>query len=77
MNLKSKIKFYGIKNVPCKIKSSELLTGIRIEREHTNDKRIARAIAIAHLCGESPVYYSKGLLPMERKLKKLQGGNTK
>jgi len=77
MNLKSKIKFYGLKKLPCKIKSSELRTGIRIEGEHTSDKKIARAIAIAHLCKESPVYYSRGLIPMERRLKKLQGGKHK
>jgi len=65
------IKYYGIKRIPCKIKNRELNIGIKIEREHTSSNKIAKAIALAHLCGESPVYYSRGLLPMEARLKKL------
>jgi hypothetical protein len=71
--LKQKIKFYGIKS-PCKINKKELRIGTKIEFEHTSDKKIAKAIALSHLCGESPVYYSKGLIPMENKLKSMKGG---
>ena len=65
------IKYYGIKKIPCKIKMRELAIGIKVEREHTHSNKIAKAIALAHLCGESPVYYSAGLIPMERRLKKI------
>lgn len=51
----------------------ELAIGSRIEMEHTKSKRVATRIAKDHL-REYPKYYSKGLIPMERKLKKLQGG---
>jgi hypothetical protein len=77
INISKQIKYYGLKKVPCKVTSKELAIGVKIEREHTNNPKIARAIAIAHLCKESPVYYSKGLIQMERRLKKLQGGNKK
>ena len=33
------------------------------------DKSVAKKIATDHLC-EFPKYYSKGLIPMEKKLKK-------
>lgn len=56
--LKKKIKFYGIKKIPFKYDKKELQAGMKVEREHTNDKRIARAIAIAHL-GEDRNYYKK------------------
>ena len=71
MNISKQIKYYGLKKVPCKVTSKELKIGISVEKEYTNNPKIARAIAIAHLCGESPVYYSKGLIQMERRLKKL------
>lgn len=70
--LKNKIKFYGIKKLPCKLNKKELSIGTKIELEHTNDKKIAKAIAIAHICKESPAYYSRGLIPLEKKLKKLK-----
>jgi hypothetical protein len=54
----------------CKIKKRELLLGIPIELEHTNSRKKARHIAMQHLC-EFPNYYSKGLIPMEAMLKKL------
>lgn len=76
ISLKDKIKFYGVKKSPCKIKPSELKSGIKIEGEHTPDKKIAKAIAIAHIC-EFPTYYSQGLIQMEgrlKKLNKLKGG---
>ncbi len=62
------IKFYG-KNK--KVNKRELVIGERIEREHTNDKKIAKAIATAHLM-EFPNYYTKGVIPMEKRLKKLR-----
>ncbi len=52
----------------CKILPKELKLGIPIEFEHTNSKKVATRIAKQHLC-EFPNYYSKGLIPMERKLK--------
>jgi len=55
----------------CKISKRELKLGTPIELEHTTSKRKARYIAAQHLC-EFPQYYSKGLLPMERRLERLQ-----
>jgi len=60
----------------CKISKKELRLGTPIEMEHTNNRRVARRIAAQHIC-EFPNYYSKGLIPLERKLKKLQGGKHK
>jgi hypothetical protein len=77
MSLKDKIKFYGIKKIPCKVSSSELKIGTKIESEHTSDRKIARAIAIAHLCKESPVYYTKGLVPMEAKLSQINSAKSR
>lgn len=57
----------------CKISKRELKLGIPIELEHTTSKRKAAYIASQHLC-EFPNYYSKGLLPMEARLKKMQKG---
>ena len=57
----------------CNISKKELKLGIPIELEHTTSKRKAKHIASQHLC-EFPNYYSKGLLPMERKLKRMQKG---
>jgi len=59
-----------IKIKGCKINKRELRLGIPIEMEHTNSKIIAKKIASQHLC-EFKNYYSKGLIPMEKKLKKL------
>lgn len=61
-----------IKITNCKFNSKELKLGIPIEMEHTNSKRIASRIAKQHLC-EFPKYYSKGLIPMEKKLKLIGG----
>ena len=47
----------------------ELKLGIKIEMEHTNSKKIAERIAKQHLI-EYPHYYTKGLIPMEKKLKR-------
>ena len=53
--------------------SKELNIGTKIELEHKSlfpkaqQNTMARKIAMQHI-KESPCYYSKGLIPMERKL---------
>lgn len=54
-----------------KISKKEIDIGIDIEMEHTKSRRVARKIAMDHL-KEYPKYYTKGLIPMERKLKRLK-----
>ncbi len=54
----------------CPIKK-ELKIGSKIELEHTTDKKLARKIATDHI-KEFPCYYTKGLLPMERKLRRMK-----
>jgi hypothetical protein len=54
----------------CNISKKELRLGIPVEFEHTKSRKVAKRIASQHLC-EFPNYYSKGLIPMESKLKKL------
>lgn len=55
-------------------KKKELIIGTKIEQEHSHLFRkslrelMARKIARDHI-KEFPCYYSKGLIPMERKLK--------
>ena len=58
-----------IKITGCKFNKKELRLGSKIELEHTKSKRLATHIAKQHLC-EFPTYYSKGLIPMERRLKR-------
>jgi len=41
--------------------------GIKVELEHTNSRKKAYKIALQHEC-EFPLYYSKGLIPMEKRL---------
>jgi len=53
----------------CNISPKELKIGTKIEFEHTNSKKRASTIASQHIC-EFPQYYSKGLIPMEKQLKK-------
>jgi len=67
----------------CKISKKELKLGIPIEMEHTTSRKKAAYIASQHLC-EFANYYSAGLIPMEKrlkkmnfKIKKLKGGKTK
>lgn len=60
-----------INPVGCKFNKKELKLGIPVEMEHTNNLKIAKRIAEQHLC-EFPNYYSKGLIPMEKKLSKLK-----
>ena len=47
----------------------ELKLGSKIELEHTTSKRKALVIAKQHLV-EFPHYYTKGLIPMEKRLKR-------
>lgn len=63
-------------NNKCKFNPKELKLGIKVEYEHSNSKRVATRIAKQHLC-EFPHYYSKGLIPMEKKLNKMKGGKLK
>jgi hypothetical protein len=57
----------------------ELKLGIEVEKEHAHNfpKNVRMAIrteiAKDHI-REFPCYYSKGLIPMEKKLKKMKGG---
>jgi hypothetical protein len=56
-------------NIPDKkFNKKELTKGTKLEKEHTNDKKIAKQIAKAHL-SESPEYY-KELSKMEKKMKR-------
>jgi hypothetical protein len=59
----------------CKISKKELRLGIPIEMEHTTSKKIAKKIASQHLC-EFKNYYSAGLIPLEKKLKRLNKKNA-
>lgn len=54
----------------CNIKK-ELKIGRKIEMEHHLGNTMAKKIAMDHL-KEFPCYYTKGLLPMERKLRRLK-----
>lgn len=58
-----------IKAIRVKYNPRELKIGTKIEMEHTRSKSRARKIAKDHL-REFPNYYSAGLIPMERRLKK-------
>ena len=56
-------------------RKNELKIGTKIEMEHKNlfpkdkQREMAKKIAQNHI-NEFPCYYSKGLIPMEKKLKK-------
>lgn len=53
-----------------KIDPKELSLGIKVELEHTEDKEIAKQIALDHLIGENyPNYYTK-LLKLEKEMEK-------
>lgn len=54
-----------------KINPKELKLGIAIEQEHSKSRKVAKRIATQHLC-EFSNYYSKGLIPMEKKLRRLK-----
>ena len=49
----------------------ELKIGTKIEMEHTKNPNVARKIASDHL-REFGCYYSKGLIPLEKRLSKLK-----
>jgi len=55
----------------CKFNPKELKIGTKIEMEHTKSKTRAEKIAKDHL-REFPNYYTKGLIPMEKKLKRMK-----
>lgn len=58
------------------IRKKELLAGIKVEMEHTNDPKIAERIALDHL-EEIPDYYTR-LLKMEKQaMKKKVNGRGK
>lgn len=63
-----KIKLKGADVPDSKFEKKQLAKGIKVEKEHTNDPEIAKAIAKKHLIG-SPKYYIE-LEKMEKKLKK-------
>jgi len=58
-------------------KKNELILGMKIEKEHSHlfepSKRrmMIKKIAEDHI-KESPCYYSKGLIPMEKRLKRYE-----
>lgn len=52
-----------------KFTKKELAIGTQIEMEHTKSKKVAEKIALDHL-REHSCYYTRGLIPMERRLKK-------
>lgn len=52
----------------CKVDKNQLKMGIKIEMEHTKSKRVAKIIAMQHLC-EYPKYYTS-LKRMEKCLSK-------
>ena len=52
-----------------KYTKKELKIGTKIEMEHTKHKWLAERIAKDHL-EEFPKYYTKGLIPMEARLKR-------
>jgi hypothetical protein len=59
----------------------EIKKGIAIEMEHAHlfpkkiQLKMAKKISTDHV-SEFPCYYTKGLIPMEKKLKKLKRRNT-
>lgn len=55
----------------CLVLPRELKIGKKIEMEHGLGRSMAIKIAKDHLC-EFPHYYTKGLLPMERKLRRIK-----
>lgn len=59
-----------------RINRKELAVGTKIEMEHTKNTKIAGTIARQHLC-EFPRYYTKGLIPMEKRLSLMKGGIKK
>ena len=54
----TKLKIGKHSDTEAKVDGKELALGLRTELEHTNDKAIAKQIALDHLA-EDPRYYSK------------------
>ena len=54
---------------PCNF-AKEMKIGSKIEMEHGLGRPMAKKIATDHI-REFPCYYSRGLLPMEKRLKQL------
>jgi hypothetical protein len=63
------IKIKGYKFTKAQLADAKL--GAKFEMEHTRNKKVALRIAKQHE-REFPMYYKKGLIPMERKLKRLK-----
>jgi len=63
------IKIKGFKFSKAQLADAKI--GAKFEMEHTKNKRVALRIAKQHEI-EFPMYYKKGLIPMEKKLKKLR-----
>ena len=59
---------YADKKMPCEFDQTALKKGIKVEMEHTNDKKLAQEIAMDHLA-EFPDYYD-ALEKLEVELKK-------
>ena len=55
---KPKLCMVGTVKVPKGLPKSQLKMGIRIEKEHTSNPKIAKKIAIDHIL-EDPKYYTK------------------
>lgn len=55
----------------CSFNKKELAIGKKVEMEHTKSTKVAERIAKQHLC-EFPKYYSKGLIPMEKRLRRIK-----
>ena len=68
----SAIKYLG-KPIPKGVNRKEFARGVKIEFEHTKNKSIAHAIAVAHV-KEFKNYYNKqyGLPAMERRLAQMK-----
>lgn len=56
--------------VKCKF-NKELKIGEKVELEHGLGKKMAIKIAKDHI-KEFPCYYSRGLIPMEKKLRRMK-----
>ena len=60
------------KKLQCPFKQ-EMKLGQKIEMEHHMGLSQAKKIASDHI-KEFPCYYSRGLIPMEKRLSKMKGG---
>ena len=60
--------------VSLELLQKQLQMGMKVEMEHTNDKKIAREVAMDHLY-ENPKYYSK-LTKMEKEIDEMDSGSS-